>query len=179
MHAYKRKLRPHPVMQMMAGRLSDEEIAANGWRVSGADLAGLTVSPGSGAVYSPSEGGYMRLSQQTPLEAEPPSIGVFGTMGPAHERVFGGTAVRVSFRARAVRDNALDAFQAAYVPVQGVASPWTEFDLTPDWRTYSFDFIPPGPDGEADVDLIAVFPGREGDNRQMDLAEIRVERIDP
>lgn len=28
MHAYKRKLRPHPVMQMMAGRLNDEEIAA-------------------------------------------------------------------------------------------------------------------------------------------------------
>ena len=28
MHAYKNKLRPHPVMQMMAGRLSDEEIAA-------------------------------------------------------------------------------------------------------------------------------------------------------
>lgn len=28
MHAYKRKIRPHPVMQMMAGRLSDEEIAA-------------------------------------------------------------------------------------------------------------------------------------------------------
>ena len=28
MHAYKKKLRPHPVMQMMASRLSDEEIAA-------------------------------------------------------------------------------------------------------------------------------------------------------
>lgn len=28
MHAYKRQLRPHPVMQMMASRLSDEEIAA-------------------------------------------------------------------------------------------------------------------------------------------------------
>lgn len=28
MHAYKQELRPHPVMQMMAGRLSDEEIAA-------------------------------------------------------------------------------------------------------------------------------------------------------
>ncbi len=28
MHAYKQKLRPHPVMQMMADRLSDEEIAA-------------------------------------------------------------------------------------------------------------------------------------------------------
>ncbi len=28
MHAYKRKIRPHPVMQMMAGRLEDEEIAA-------------------------------------------------------------------------------------------------------------------------------------------------------
>nr|WP_227444559.1 c-type cytochrome [Cognatishimia sp. F0-27] len=28
MHAYKRKIRPHPVMQMMAGRLNAEEIAA-------------------------------------------------------------------------------------------------------------------------------------------------------
>lgn len=28
LHAYKTKLRPHPVMQMMAGRLSNEEIAA-------------------------------------------------------------------------------------------------------------------------------------------------------
>lgn len=28
MHAYKNKLRPHPVMQMMAGRLSNEEIAS-------------------------------------------------------------------------------------------------------------------------------------------------------
>jgi len=28
MHAYKRKVRPHPVMQMMAGRLNNEEIAA-------------------------------------------------------------------------------------------------------------------------------------------------------
>ena len=28
MHAYKRKIRPHPVMQMMAGRLTDDEIAA-------------------------------------------------------------------------------------------------------------------------------------------------------
>lgn len=28
MHAYKRKLRPHAVMQMIAGRLNDEEIAA-------------------------------------------------------------------------------------------------------------------------------------------------------
>ncbi len=28
MHAYKEQHRPHPVMQMMAGRLSNEEIAA-------------------------------------------------------------------------------------------------------------------------------------------------------
>jgi len=28
LHAYKQKIRPHPVMQMIAGRLTDEEIAA-------------------------------------------------------------------------------------------------------------------------------------------------------
>ena len=28
MHSYKKKVRPHPVMQMIAGRLTNEEIAA-------------------------------------------------------------------------------------------------------------------------------------------------------
>ena len=28
MHAYKAQVRPHPVMRMIAGRLSEEEIAA-------------------------------------------------------------------------------------------------------------------------------------------------------
>lgn len=37
MHAYKRKVRPHPVMQMMAGRLSEEEIAALAAYFNGAE----------------------------------------------------------------------------------------------------------------------------------------------
>jgi cytochrome c len=37
MHAYKQKLRPHPVMQMMAGRLSDDEIAALAAYFAGTD----------------------------------------------------------------------------------------------------------------------------------------------
>lgn len=37
MHAYKQKIRPHPVMQMMAGRLSDEEIAALAAYFGGSD----------------------------------------------------------------------------------------------------------------------------------------------
>ncbi len=37
MHAYKAKVRPHPVMQMMAGRLSNEEIAALATYFEGVD----------------------------------------------------------------------------------------------------------------------------------------------
>lgn len=38
MHAYKAKVRPHPVMQMMAGRLTEEEIAALAAYYAGTDV---------------------------------------------------------------------------------------------------------------------------------------------
>ncbi|MGB3457180.1 MAG: hypothetical protein WBG08_04110 [Litorimonas sp.] len=157
--------------------LSDSEILEEGWRIGGSDLTSLTVSPGSGATYSPSDGGYMRLSQQVPLETDPPSIGVFATLGPAHERVFAGRPVRVTVRARTSRNNPLPRFQAAYVPVEAPASAWAEFPLGLEWRDYSFDFVPPETDADPNVDLVAVFPGEEGANQQMELASIRVEVI--
>ncbi|MEM7729633.1 MAG: hypothetical protein AAF311_10210 [Pseudomonadota bacterium] len=158
--------------------LTDAEIVDRGWQLSGSDLNSLTVSPGSSAVYSSSEGGFMRLSQQVPLGVEPPSIGVFATLGPAHERAFAGKRLRVTFRARTARNNPLSVFQTAYVPVEGAPSQWTNFELGPDWRIYRFEYTPPVTDAEANVDLVAVFPGRWGRNRQMDLAFISVELLD-
>lgn len=156
-------------------RITDEEILQEGWQMSGSDLRSLTVSPGSGAVYSSDEGGYIRLSQQVPLGVGPSSIGVFATLGPAHERVFAGKRLRISFRARAARTNPLDRFQTSYVPVEGPPSEWENHELALDWRNFRFEYTPPVSEEEPNVDLIAVFPGRWGRNQQMDLASIRVD----
>lgn len=155
--------------------ITDEEILRDGWRMSGSDLRSLTVSPGSGAVYSSDEGGYIRLSQQVPLGVGPSSIGVFATLGPAHERVFAGKRLRVSFRARAARANPLRAFQTAYVPVEATPSDWVNHELGLDWRNYRFEYTPPVVEADPNVDLIAIFPGRWGRNQQMDVASIRVD----
>jgi hypothetical protein len=157
--------------------LSDEDIIRQGWQMSGADLRTLTISPGSTGVYSSSDGGYIRLSQQVPLGVEPPSIGVFATLGPAHERVFAGRKLRITFKARSVRNNPLRVFQAAYVPVEAAPSGWTNFEMGLDWDFYSFDYRPPVLEQDPKVDLIAVFPGRWGRNQQMDLAAITVSVI--
>ncbi|WP_298916634.1 hypothetical protein [uncultured Algimonas sp.] len=155
--------------------LPDEQIARNGWSLSGTDLDKLTVSPGSDAQYVSDDGGYVRLSQHVPIDVEPPSIGVFATLGPSLERVFAGKRLRMTFRARSSAVDPLRTFMAAYVPLEAGPSDWTNFELGPEWADYSFEFSPPATDAEENVDLVAVFPGRLGRSQNMDLAFIRVD----
>lgn len=155
--------------------ITDSEILAEGWTLSGPALNGLTISPGSNGAYIDEDGGFMRLSQFTPDGVGPTSIGVFATLGPIHERAFSGQALEITLRARASRSNPLNYFETAYFPMESEASGWTKFDLTPEWQDYQFSFTPPIVDAPENVDLITVFPGREGKSEQMDLASIRVE----
>jgi hypothetical protein len=155
--------------------LTDEQIIADGWQLSGPDLNALTISPGSNGAYVDEDGGFIQLSQFTPDGDGPASIGVFATLGPAHERAFAGRELSLVFRARAGAINPLDSFHIAYYPMEGPSSGWTEFDLTSDWQDYSVTYTPPIIDAVENVDLIALFPGRAGKNETIDLASIRVE----
>lgn len=157
------------------GSLTDEQIIADGWELSGPDLNELTISPGSNGAYVDEDGGYIQLSQFTPDGQGPSSIGVFGTLGPAHERAFAGRDLRLIFRARAGAINPLDSFHVAYFPMEGPSSGWTKFDLTRDWQDYHVTYTPPIIAALENVDLIAVFPGRGGQSKTIDLASIRIE----
>lgn len=159
--------------------LTDAQIMEDGWDLSGTDLQQLTISPGSNAEYIDEEGGYMRLSQFTPDGQGPASPGVFATLGPDHERAFAGQTLRITLRARAAGDNPLDMFDSTYFPMESRPSGAHEFELGSDWQAYSFEFSPPIVDALPNVDLIAVFPGREGEQTEMDLAEIRIVVIRP
>lgn len=154
---------------------SDDQIIAEGWQISGIDLNALTISPGSNGAFIADDGGYIQLSQFTPDGEGPASIGVFATLGPVHERAFAGRLLRLTFRARAGRINPLKEFDVAYYPMEGPASGWNTFELGPDWQDYSFDYTPPIIAAEDNVDLIALFPGRAGENETIDLASITVE----
>ncbi len=158
--------------------VTDAEIIAEGWDLSGPDLAELTISPGSEGVFIDDEGGFIRLSQFTPSGQGPQSIGVFATLGPGHERAFAGRLLRITIRARASRNNPLESFDSGYFTMEGRPSGWSTFQLGSDWQDYRFKYRPPIIDAPANVDLIAVFPGRAGERQQMDIAAFQVDVLD-
>jgi hypothetical protein len=154
--------------------LSDSDIIRQGWGLKGPELNALTISPGSNAEYQSGEGGFIRLSQFTPDGDGPASIGVFATLGPAHERAFAGQALEISFRARANPNDPLDAFEAAYFPMESAASEWVRFDLTTEWQDYTFEFTPTPTSDPENVDILAIFPGRRGRQKDVDIASIEI-----
>jgi hypothetical protein len=154
---------------------SDQQIIDEGWELSGPELNALTISPGSNGAYVDDDGGYIQLSQFTPDGEGPASIGVFATLGPAHERAFAGRMLKLTFRARAGRINPLKTFDVAYYSMEGAPSGWTTFELSSDWQDYSVEYSPPIIDAMENVDLIAIFPGRTGESETVDLASITVE----
>ena len=154
--------------------LTDQDIIEEGLTLSGPDLLAMTISPGSNSTYVDEEGGYMRLSQFTPRGQGPESIGVFLTLGQDYERAFSGRRIRVTYRARAARIDPLEQFEARYYTLEAGRSPWFQFNLGPDWQDYSYEFLPPISDQPPNVDLMALFPGADGESKGMDLSRIRV-----
>lgn len=159
--------------------VTDQDIIDRGINLTGPDLVALTISPGSNGTYVDEEGGFMRLSQFTPRGEGPASIGWFLSLGPDYERAFSGRMLRITYTARAARTNPLDSFEAAYYPIEGAPSDWQAFDLGPDWEEYSYEFTPPITNRPANVDLVALFPGAAGEQKQLDVSALRIDVLSP
>lgn len=155
--------------------VDEDYIVRTGWTMEGEALRNLTVSPGSNMDYVDDEGGYARLSVFTPFGVGPASIGVFATLGPDHEDAFAGRLLTITVRARASDRDPLESFDSAYFTLEGPQSPWREFTLDRDWQDYTYQFTPPIIDAEPNVDFLAIFAGRAGEQKQMDLASLRIE----
>lgn len=155
--------------------LDEQRILEEGWSVSGLDLEVLEIPPGTDGSYVDEEGGYLELFQFTPYGVGPASPGVFATLTSEYEQAFAGKPLRVTMRARAARQNGLERFHGFYMPIESAISPWAEFELTSDWQDFTYDFTPPIADAPQNVDLVSVFPGREGESRVMHLASIRID----
>ena len=149
------------------------------WELAGEDLNALQVSPGTEMDYLPDEGGYVVLSAFTAFGQGPGSIGIFASLGPAQERSFAGETVEITLRARAARTDPLDVFESAYFPLEGAASAWQRFTLTPDWQDFTYRFTPPVVAAEPNADLVSIWPGKEGERKGMELASVSVAKVSP
>lgn len=151
----------------------------NSWELAGEALDALQVSPGTTLEYQPDEGGYVRLSAFTPFDQGPGSVGIFASLGPAQERSFAGQEIEITLRARAGAGDPLEAFDSAYFPIEGPASDWERFQLGSDWQSYTYRYTPAIVPAEPNVDLISIWPGKLGEQKVMELASVRVEKVAP
>lgn len=158
--------------------LSDEERIREGWTLEGEALRNLIASPGTDMDYVAEGNGFVRLSANIAYGADGrPTPGVYAALGPDFERTFAGRSLRITMRARRPGGNGLDAFESAYFPIEGPASPWAVFQLGDDWEDFSYTFTPPIVASKPNTDLVSVYPGKAGENRPMDLARFRIEVV--
>lgn len=116
-----------------------------------------------------------RMAAFRPDDQPPFSQGIFITLAPEFAEALSGRTVRISVRARAAAENGAPVFGVAYFSAIGQASSgWLEAELTPQFRTYAFDWAVPPPSGEppVGVDAIGIWPDPEGRGRMLEMLSL-------
>jgi len=168
-----------PGLNNTGGRPRD--IVTDGYLLSGSRLQSLTAAPGTFVRFT---GGEVEkpllavLSSNNPRVLAGPSAGVFGTLGPNYEQVFGGRTLEITITARAGSTDPLDEFSAGYFTVGAGDSGWRKFALTEEFADYTFTFTTRAPQGQPGNDYVGIWPGEEGKNDTMELKSIRVKLAD-
>lgn len=122
---------------------------------------------------------YAVLSAHVSRANAPPSAGVFLTLAPKDSQAFAGKPLRVTIRARKGRATPLETFDMAYFGQRGAGqSPWQSFELTRDFKDYSFEFTPK-PVATQGNDYVGIWPDVQGRGRTLDVKWLKVEVITP
>jgi len=158
--------------------LTDKEIKTQGYVVEGKDLALIQASPGTSYVFvgkTTNEPAYITASAHLSRDVAPPSAGVFAPLGSDYERVFAGQALRMTLTARQGEVNPSKDFRMGYFTAGAGDSGWKRFDLSPEFQDYSFNFTPPLPTDDPDLDYFGVWPDEDGQQREIDISRYKIE----
>ena len=162
-------------------RPSDQQIRAQGYVLQGEDLTRLTASAATNSEFiaqTASTPAHARLWTHIAKENVGLSAGVFATMDENHKRVFAGERLRLTITARQSRYEPLEVFEAGYFASGANATGWLEYELTPEWQDYQFEFTPKFPEAKADIDYFGIWPGDTADLRYMDVSKMQVEVLE-
>ncbi len=160
------------------GNLSPEDIASEGYILSGLDLQSLTAAPGTEVSFIDGQNKLPLLAvllSNNPREFVGKSAGVFGTLGPNYEIGFGGHDIEITITARAGRYKPLSEFDVGYFTVGVGDSRWQRFTLSANFEDYSFIFKPNPPEGKPGNDFVGIWPGDAGKSETMELKSIKIQ----
>lgn len=158
-----------------------DDIRQNGYLAEGSDLQYIKASPGTSALFIAANNGetsYLTLSAHLSQLAAPPSAGVFAPLNARYETAFAERRLKMTLTARQGRMSPAETFQMGYFTAGPGDSGWQRFQLTPDFKDYSFNFTPKAQISEADIDYFGVWPDEEGLQRTMDVSRYKIEVLD-
>ncbi|WP_409432789.1 hypothetical protein ACJ3XI_11365 [Litorimonas sp. RW-G-Af-16] len=162
-------------------RPSDAELLREGYTMEGEDLTKLTTGTGTHSEFIAAVGdtpAFARLWSDIARDNIPPYAGVFAPLNSDMERAFAGRRLRMTVTARQSRNDPLTEFDMAYFTAGPGDSGWQRRQLTSDWAEYSFEFTPPLPTAEPDIDYFGIWPGDTAEPLSMDVAKMRIEVLD-
>lgn len=163
---------------MKTAALTPDEIAQQGYTVEGEDLRRFVSAPGTTvnfALDSTRKVSSAVLAAHISKASAPPSAGVFVTLGPSYESVFGGKSIDVTVRAKQGGDNPSDSFTMQYFTASVGDSRPERLALTRQYQDFTLTFTPNPPKGEPGADYVGIWPDLEGEKRTMDVESIRVQ----
>jgi hypothetical protein len=133
------------------------------------------------AILTPPEGGdpVLRITLMDDETFDAPRSGPHVVLDSDVEYAFESRPVRVEMVARASGDFGARQFEANYYARPEGESGWKPFDLTPEWRTYTFDYeVPKIMDG-AGYDYIGIRPVAPEKRSVMELRSLRIHATGP
>ena len=133
------------------------------------------------AIVTPPEGGdpVLRITLMKDEIYDAPRSGPHIVLDSDLEYAFEARPVRVEMVARASGDFGARQFEADYYARPEAESGWKPFDLTPEWRTYSFDYDVPRILDDAGYDYVGIRPVAPDKRSVMELRSLRIRAMGP
>lgn len=166
------------MLALLPGRAKPTSMAelSQGYILKDAGLEQLTTSPGTLLSFEKSPNGrvaYAVMSANLPRKMATASAGVFGTIGPQHKSFFAGQTLKITVVARQGSVKPVGRFDVGYFTVGAQDSGWQTFDLSPEFREYSFTFTPAKTSGSGN-DYFGIWPDVAGRSQSMDVQSMSV-----
>ena len=159
-----------------ARRPNVQDIIAQGYHLSGTDLSYLTAAPGTSFDLIEQDGfaPYAMLRAFQTREEAGASPGVLASLSPIYDKAFSGQNLRITIRARRGSPPSTPLLHAAYFTPEKNGE-WHMFELSPEYKDYSFTFAAPPVSDTTGYHYLGIWPDMEGKNRTLDVQSLHVE----
>jgi hypothetical protein len=125
------------------------------------------------------EGKVLRITRLATEGYEDPRSGPHIVLAADLEYAFESRPVEVTIEARAAADSGASQFQADYFAKNEGESGWLTFDLTPEFKPFTFTFNVPSYIGTEGYDYLAIRPVVPDKKRVMEVRSVRIRAIGP